>query len=248
MDSMKSIDFVIRDDAGSLRKGQVPGGRAGHVVPLRPGQKLSMNLRTGDLTRLRRQATDMHIVLRDGRAITLDQFFDRKDLRGCLFVSSDGALHEVHAARTDTGDQIARGTYPSEMRAIATDAQGQSNIAVQAVVIEHNAQRIAIFVAPEQAAQDGIELGGQVEPGMTITANFQGQSFMGVVDDDGNWTMSVPAEAIAPGVYEAEIAVTATTPEGEAQTLTERLNVDTENPQGAVISTQAEADVETERV
>ena len=46
---MKAIDFVVRDSAGGLQRGVVPGEAQGHVIQAGAGQEISLNLRQIDL-------------------------------------------------------------------------------------------------------------------------------------------------------------------------------------------------------
>jgi len=68
---MKAIDFVVRDSAGGLQRGVVPGEAQGHVIQAGAGQEISLNLRQIDLHTQMRVGNDLVITLADGREITI---------------------------------------------------------------------------------------------------------------------------------------------------------------------------------
>lgn len=105
---MKAIDFVVRDSAGGLQRGVVPGEAQGHVIQAGAGQEIFLNLRQIDLHTQMRVGNDLVITLADGREITIDNYFNGSGAPNRLFISADGYLNEVAFVDTGTGELFAQ--------------------------------------------------------------------------------------------------------------------------------------------
>ena len=105
---MKAIEFVVRDSAGGLQRGVVPGEAQGHVIQAGAGQEISLNLRQIDLHTQMRVGNDLVITLADGREITIDNYFNGSGAPNRLFISADGYLNEVAFVDTGSGELFAQ--------------------------------------------------------------------------------------------------------------------------------------------
>ena len=105
---MKAIDFVVRDSAGGLQRGTVPGGAQTHDIQAGAGQQISLNLRQIDMQTQTRVGSDLVITLTDGREITIDNFFNSAGTPNRLFISADGYLNEVAFVDTGGGELYAQ--------------------------------------------------------------------------------------------------------------------------------------------
>jgi len=74
---------------------------------------------------------------------------------------------------------------------------------------------------------DGIEIGGQGEPGAEIVVVIDGFSEATTVDDNGNWQVTFGNDTLPTGEYRSDIQVTATDAAGNSSTATDTLVVDT---------------------
>ncbi|MEP1963591.1 beta strand repeat-containing protein [Tateyamaria sp.] len=104
---MKAIDFVVRDGAGALQRGVVPG-EGDTAVSLGSGQEVSFNLRQIDMAGQSRVGDDLVITLVDGRTITLENYFNDVGPTNRLFISADGYLNEVAFVETTDGELYAQ--------------------------------------------------------------------------------------------------------------------------------------------
>ncbi|KIN64287.1 putative RTX family exoprotein [Sulfitobacter noctilucicola] len=105
---MKAIEFVVRDGAGGLERGTVPGGAKEHVIQAGSNQQISLNLRQIDLQTQTRDGDNLVIKLTDGREITIDNYFNAAGTPNRLFVSADGFLNEVAFVDTGAGELYAQ--------------------------------------------------------------------------------------------------------------------------------------------
>ncbi|WP_299688008.1 Ig-like domain-containing protein [uncultured Tateyamaria sp.] len=104
---MKAIDFVVRDNAGALQRGEVPAD-GNTSVALTSGQEVSFNLRQTDMASQQRVGDDLILTLVDGRTITLENYFNDVGETNRLFVSADGFLNEVGFVETTDGELFAQ--------------------------------------------------------------------------------------------------------------------------------------------
>ena len=74
---------------------------------------------------------------------------------------------------------------------------------------------------------DGVVITGTTLAGSTVTVQFQGFTGEANVDDNGNWSIDVPASAIAEGTYDVTVHATAVSASGNVSTDTEMMRVDT---------------------
>ncbi|SFS37900.1 Ig-like domain (group 3) [Sulfitobacter marinus] len=92
---MKTIEFVIRDQAGAVQRGILAEGATSYIIPAQVGQEISLNLRQADFLSHQRDGNDLVLTLVDGTVITIDSYFNDTGSPNRLFISSDGYLNEV---------------------------------------------------------------------------------------------------------------------------------------------------------
>ncbi|WP_439150701.1 BapA/Bap/LapF family prefix-like domain-containing protein, partial [Sulfitobacter sp.] len=105
---MKTIDFVVRDQAGAVQRGKVADGSNFHVIQATSGQELSLNLRQTDFLSQQRAGNDLIMTLADGSVITIENYFNETGAANRLFISSDGYLNEVAFVEGDGGSLFAQ--------------------------------------------------------------------------------------------------------------------------------------------
>jgi hypothetical protein len=141
-------------------------------------------------------------------------------------------------------NQIPGGEYTTNVTVNATDAAGNTASVTDTVRVDTLVNRLTETVnqvgtdntVNAAEAREGINLSGQVEPGSTVVVDFNGTTLIATVDAAGNWTLDIPASAIAAGTYDAAISVLATDSVGNTETLTDTLRIDTDAPDGPVIA------------
>ncbi|MBM1223030.1 hypothetical protein JQU17_22785 [Ponticoccus sp. SC2-23] len=79
-------------------------------------------------------------------------------------------------------------------------------------------------------ADDGITLGGTVEPGSTVDVTFQGTTRAAWVSDEGEWTVTFTSDEVQEGEYEAEVLISATDSSGNTSMISDIFLVDTIPP------------------
>ena len=105
---MKTIDFVVRDQAGALQRGMVSEGSKFHVIQAQSGEEISLNLRQTDLAATQRVGKDLVITLADGSVVTIENYFNDIGAANRLFISSDGYLNEVAFVEGEGGSLAAQ--------------------------------------------------------------------------------------------------------------------------------------------
>lgn len=105
---MKTIDFVVRDQAGALQRGMVSEGSRFHVIQAQSGEEISLNLRQTDLVSTQRTGRDLVLTLTDGSVITIENYFNDAGAANRLFISADGYLNEVSFVEGEGGNLFAQ--------------------------------------------------------------------------------------------------------------------------------------------
>jgi hypothetical protein len=142
------------------------------------------------------------------------------------------------------GNALAEGTYTANVGATATDLAGNVKTVTATVDVDtevkpfdmtsNSAGTDQVVNAAEAAA--GIDLGGTVEIGSTVTVTFDGTDYAATVDAAGNWSLTVPAADIRSGEYEADIKVVAKDHVGNIAVIEDTLSIDTTAPDGPIIA------------
>ncbi|HEY7824755.1 MAG TPA: Ig-like domain-containing protein, partial [Acidimicrobiia bacterium] len=144
---------------------------------------------------------------------------------------------------------LPTGTYTADVKAVATDAAGNTKPVTGTVDIDTEVKPFEMTsnsAGPDQVvnaaeAAAGIDLGGIVEAGSTVNVVFDGKSYSATVDAAGNWSLTVPASDIRGGEYDASIKVTATDHVGNVAVINETLTIDTTAPDGPIIASVDQA-------
>jgi len=104
---MGPIDYVVRDSASNLVRGQVD--QSVSTIPVDPNTQLSLNLSPGDVASYRQEGTNLVIELVDGRTIVVDGYF-AAGATGAdaveLYLSENGLLSAVGICQGDTGGLV----------------------------------------------------------------------------------------------------------------------------------------------
>ncbi|MGC1502772.1 MAG: Ig-like domain-containing protein [Sulfitobacter sp.] len=161
-------------------------------------------------------------------------------------VASNGTWIANYAA-----SQVSEGTYTATVSVQATDRAGNTATVSDVVHVDTEVTPLGIddgvggndnTVNIAEAAT-GIDLGGEVEVGSTVSVTFDGSSYAAVVDSAGNWSLTIPPSAIRSGEYNAAIVVTATDAVGNVDTINDTLAIDTSAPSGPAIESLNEGRV-----
>lgn len=147
--------------------------------------------------------------------------------------------------------QVAEGTYTATVSVQATDRAGNTATVSNVVNVDTEVVPLSIDGGVGGAdntvniaeAATGIDLGGEVEIGSTVSVNFDGTPYAAVVDSAGNWSLTIPPSAIRDGSYNANIVVTATDAVGNVDTINDTLAIDTSAPSGPAIESLNEGRV-----
>ncbi|MBS1304254.1 hypothetical protein [Loktanella sp. SALINAS62] len=99
---MSAIEFVVRNDAGGLQRGEVSGTGQDASIIVSQGQDISLNLQRSHVLSYARQGQALQVMLVDGQVITIQGFFgpDGTPLND-LFLSSGGQLAQVQLVPGD---------------------------------------------------------------------------------------------------------------------------------------------------
>ncbi|WP_339763524.1 Ig-like domain-containing protein [uncultured Sulfitobacter sp.] len=105
---MKTIEFVVRDQAGGVQRGAVAEGTNSYVIHAKAGQEISLNLRQTDFLSHTRDGSDLVLTLSDETVIRIGNYFNETGAPNRLFVSSDGYLNEVGFIANEGGGLYAQ--------------------------------------------------------------------------------------------------------------------------------------------
>ncbi len=105
---MKTIEFVVRDQAGGVQRGAVAEGTNSYVIHAKAGQEMSLNLRQTDFLSHTRDGSDLVLTLSDETVIRIGNYFNETGAPNRLFVSSDGYLNEVGFIANEGGGLYAQ--------------------------------------------------------------------------------------------------------------------------------------------
>ena len=83
---VKAIDFVVRDSAGGLVRGNVAGDGS-NFVQMGMGEEISLNLARESIVGFAQDGGDLVITLVDGRQIVLADYFNQAGEANQLYLS-----------------------------------------------------------------------------------------------------------------------------------------------------------------
>lgn len=158
-----------------------------------------------------------------------------------IVVSYDSAQYQTTAngagnwSVTFAPGDFAEGDYEAVITAVATDQAGNRTVTTSTLHID-TAGAVTIqpgadggeTVVNTDGVSNGIELTGHVEPGSEVVVEYDGTLYDADVDENGTWTVTIPAEDITSGEYDVEVTVTATDPANNVTQTTSTITIDTE--------------------
>lgn len=107
---VKSVDFALRDSAGTVIYGSVSGDAAGEFIQVGAGEDVSLNLRKANILKYEKLDGDLVVTLADGRTITLQGFFLAPEgQENTLLISADGQIQQV--VLEDMGSGVLFASY-----------------------------------------------------------------------------------------------------------------------------------------
>ncbi|KEO54500.1 Ig-like domain-containing protein [Thioclava pacifica] len=107
---VKSIDFALRDGAGTVIYGSVSGDSAGEFIQVGADEDISLNLRKANILKYEKLDGDLVVTLADGRTITLHGFFMAPEgQENTLLISADGQIQQV--TLEDMGNGVLFASY-----------------------------------------------------------------------------------------------------------------------------------------
>lgn len=127
--------------------------------------------------------------------------------------------------------------------AVATDAAGNQSVTTGTVDIDTYVNQLTAddlvsgndnVVNTEEMA-NGLVLGGLVEPGSEVSVVFGGQTYAATVDQNGNWTVTIPKEDVGEIDDTVGYTVVATDEAGNVASTNETVRIDTIIPEGPTI-------------
>ncbi|MCD1619743.1 Ig-like domain-containing protein [Salipiger marinus] len=158
---------------------------------------------------------------------------------------SQQALTEADGSWSVAFSDLASGSYATEAKVTATDAEGNSATATHGFQIDTDLS-VSLggpitFNGGVNAAEEagGLALTGQTDPDAAITLVLDGRSHSVMADGEGAWLLTVPPDDLRMGIYETGISVTATDAAGNRATTTGTLTVDTQTSVGVAVEGEA---------
>ena len=89
---MDAIEFVVRGQDGTIRRGVFQDIDGQSVISVGVGEDVSLNIRRYQAVGYTREGNTLVVALADGRTLRLDEFFEGNNE---LYISADGQLTEV---------------------------------------------------------------------------------------------------------------------------------------------------------
>jgi hypothetical protein len=163
---------------------------------------------------------------------------------GGVTVAANGASSGNWTATFDA-DILPAGTGTHTVGVLATDGAGNTKPATATVRVDTEVAPFTMTSDPTGTddtvniaeASAGIDLGGTVEIGSTVTVRFDGKNYEAEVNTrTGEWSLTVPPEDIREGQYEAAIRVEAKDHVGNVARINETLSIDTQAPNGPIVT------------
>ena len=134
-----------------------------------------------------------------------------------------------------SSSDLGSGTMMAPLVATATDAVGNSSQVSTDLFIDTvvDAASVDLAAVATDGVVNGVEAGSNVEiTGMaeadsTVVVNIGGTDYAAVVDQNGAWTATIPANSLSQGEYDTPVGVTVTDCNGNVATDSGMLTVDT---------------------
>lgn len=137
---------------------------------------------------------------------------------------------------TYLASEIPTGESQPTVTAVAVDGAGNVASANGVVIVDTLVNALDITSGSGGAdgvinaveATTGLVVTGVTEPGSTLVVALGAAVATALADADGIWSVTFPADAIAPGTFTTQITATATDAAGNTRSTTQAVNVDTE--------------------
>lgn len=136
---------------------------------------------------------------------------------------------------------VAPGEYSVPLRAVATDAAGNSTTTRMTLHVDTEGNLTlddgagaggAYVVNGATQASGDVTLSGMAEPGAQVEVRINGATYQATVARDGGWSVDVAGANFAPGDYDTRILVTSTDAAGNVSRARGTVLVDTETAVG----------------
>jgi large repetitive protein len=159
-----------------------------------------------------------------------------------VVVTMGGVSHTVVAdangawTATFASSEIAKGTYDTNVTAVATDALGNTATSSHLVHIDTEVKpfdRATLSLGSDailnhDEAANGLTVTGHVEAGSTVMVKFgDGSLHAATVDANGNWSYTFAASEVPAGENSVTLTAVATDHVGNVSTISEQVAVDT---------------------
>lgn len=161
-----------------------------------------------------------------------------------VIVTLDGVSHQavVDGAGNWTASfgagEIASGERDAALTVDVTDPAGNTSQLTDTVEVDTFVNALSQTgtiegdnVVNAAEAADGVQVGGQVEPGSTVTLSVFGETYNATVDAAGNWSVTIPGADIPADELTANMVIAATDSAGNTSSITEQLTIDTVTPE-----------------
>ncbi|HHC29375.1 MAG TPA: hypothetical protein ENK80_02260, partial [Rhodobacterales bacterium] len=161
---------------------------------------------------------------------------------GMVTRSATVAANGSWTANFAPGD-IPSGEYPAGITVTATDAAGNTATLTDTVDVDTLVSGFSLdavaggdgYLNAAEAA-GGLTLTGTVEPNATVDVTFNGTTHTTVARGDGSWQVLFSSADIGSGEFTADVSVAATDAVGNTDVITTTVEVDTDAPDPAHIS------------
>jgi hypothetical protein len=162
---------------------------------------------------------------------------------GGVTVAATGAASGNWSAQFNA-NVLPQGTSTHQIGVVATDHAGNTKPATATVQVDTEVKPFDMTSTPGGAdgvlnvaeAAAGIDLGGSVEVGSTVTVRFDNRNYEATVNPTtGDWSLTIPQSAIRTGFYDTQITITAKDHVGNTAVINDTLTIDTQAPDGPII-------------
>lgn len=209
---MSTIDFVVRDSAGNIQRGEFGGvdGATGMMVGV--GQDISINLNRFQILNYERIGNSLNIVLIDGSVITLENFFvSGLSAPNDLYVSADGLLTKVDLIETDTGLVADYGTTQAMGKSSPDDSlyfvDGAEVMVAEAAVADGESAMLGAAVLGGLGGVGGVGAGAAALAGGALLLGGGGNGGGGGGNGGGAADTTPPSVDVSEGVESVDHVV-----------------------------------------
>ncbi|MGR3510027.1 MAG: Ig-like domain-containing protein [Sulfitobacter sp.] len=131
--------------------------------------------------------------------------------------------------------EVAQGVYTADITATTTDNAGNTRSATDSVQVDTRVDNLSlnkvegddIVSGAERLADGGVTVSGTSEIGSTVLVSLGNASMSGVVDVNGNWTVTFAPGQIPQGTTDTIVSVKATDKAGNSASASHAVLIDT---------------------